>query len=292
MCILCIIVAVVLSIVMVKVSENKNKENPTASPTAAPPSAEPGVGKFNAPATSVDERCADFATDPLMCEGFCTSFDCCDITLDKTESCFQGNRQGCLKYDRCHVLNNVVPPPPGDLDTICSPGQVASDPSKCKAACDIVECCWSDAAKSCAHDQFYPCSDYAACQHLRDGIQVTLPEVVLDDICKDADSETCTEKCDPGKCCWSEGDDNCFQKNFFTCLAYTPCEKLVIPPAGTNVTVADSILGSLCSTESINQGGQQLCSNACSEGSCCKEGASDYCFTDDPLGCLPYAVCP
>jgi hypothetical protein len=57
------------------------------------------------------------------------------------------------------------------------------------------------------------------------------------------------------------------------------------------VPTADEDIDKVCTTRNVEEGDVTACENACSPGDCCAEGASDNCFTEDPLGCLPYDVC-
>jgi hypothetical protein len=279
-------------------ADEKNKED-TEAPTVAPEGATkaPGTGLFNAPQAFVGDRCAAdlFASDPNICVGLCNGFDCCGPLLGKNESCFNGNREGCLNFAPCHVLDFSVDPPPRNLESICSPDQVLNDRTECELKCLNVECCWSDST-SCVVDNFYACVDYAPCQHLRQDLIVPLPQDTIQNLCNPEEtgsvSQTgaCEEACAPAECCWSESD-NCLQSNFFTCLAYEDCKKLVIPPVGEVVATADEEINTMCTPAKITEGDATACENACSPGDCCAEGASDNCFTADPLSCLSYDVC-
>jgi hypothetical protein len=299
MCLLCLVVAITLSVVLAKVFQNKEDENAkTPSPAPTGPNdgsfSLPGETSFNAPREGVESRCSttSFKENQNQCETLCDRFDCCNPGLAKNESCFFGNREGCLNYARCHVTNFRIDPPPSNLRTICSPDRLAQERATCEAKCTEVACCWSDDA-SCVFDDFYACIDYAPCQNLRDDLQVPAAKLSVQDLCTEggvSQGNACDEACAGAECCWSEGADNCLQSNFFTCATYNPCTELQYPDPGA-VPLPSQNISEVCSLENINTGNTSSCETACSSGTCCLEGASDTCFTDDPMTCLQYDAC-
>jgi hypothetical protein len=307
MCILCIIVAIAVSITMVKLQEDSNEKNapsdPTAPPTAVGATPIPGVNMFLATQEFVEDRCSpsNFADDPRICQGTCgggNDFDCCEPLLPRNVSCFLGNREGCLNYNRCHINNGASDPPPDNLEVICSPARLQSDRSDCEAQCQSMECCWSDEL-SCVVSNFYACVDYAPCQNLRADLIVPVPSDTIKDLCDTGQTGSvtqggaCEAACLPAECCWSESTlDNCLQDNFFACLAYESCKKLTLADPGTIVPKPSDDLADLCTLRNVEDaGGEAACASVCSPGACCQQGAVDYCFPDDPLGCLQYDAC-
>jgi hypothetical protein len=303
MCILCIIVAIAVSITMVKLQENSDEKNAPKDPTPAPTTvgATPvaGENKFLATSEFVEDRCSpsSFADDARVCQGACNGFDCCEPLLPQNVSCFMGNREGCLNYNRCHITNGRSDPPPNNLGDICSPSRIQSDRSECEQQCASKECCWSDET-SCVVSDFYACIDYAICQNLRDDLKVPVPTDTLKDLCDTGQTgsvtqgDACGTACAPAECCWSESTaDNCLQDNFFACLAYEPCKKLNLTAPGTVVSEPSDDLADLCTLRKVNDGGEAACASVCNPGACCQQGAADYCFPDDPLGCLQYDPC-
>ena len=301
-CIICIVVAIVLSVVMVKIQDDKAEE-PTSAPTSEgtlpSPPAPPGANEFQRSQASVNNRCSEenFNIDKDTCLETCSGFDCCDPALPESQSCLLNNREGCLNYARCHVTNNQIEPAPVNLHDICSPERLAQDSSECELECQQLECCWSDDI-SCISENFYACLDYAPCQNMRSDANVVTAPTTLIDLCSDSagsvtQSGVCDDACAAADCCWSESSsDNCLQSDFFACLTYEPCKQLELPPAGFNVTAPTANVANSCTaTVTETAQGKAVCQDACKNGNCCVEGASDYCFLEDPLGCLPYDSC-
>lgn len=299
MVVLCVIVAIVLSIVMVRVFQDKDEDNkepaPTFAPTTLDQAGQPGINMFQSPQSTIeDDLCSVSNARSSECEAACAGFDCCDPTLPMNESCFFYNQEGCLNYQRCHIVQSGVDVPPFNLASICSPDQIASDPTECEEACSGVQCCWN--SEVTCYNNFYTCLDYAECQNLRSEVTVPVATSSVYNLCTGAGSVTqsdaCETACEPAECCWAENPaENCFQSEMFACMTYVSCGKLTIPAAGEVVSLPPASLSSDCSVASINAGNTAACESSCSNGSCCVEGAADYCFLEDPLSCIAYEPC-
>ena len=307
MCILCIIVAVVVSVLLVKkTTRDKSAQSPVA-PTSAPLSNNANSTQlvcnsamFSLSQSAVDASCntQDLIQNGTSCQKTCQGFDNCNPFLPPNATCFFNNTQGCLNYARCQVLSHQIDPPPNNLQDICSPAAIASNPSDCELKCLGVECCYAK-NKSCVYQNFYACVDYVACQNLRKDLRVPIPNVeTIKSLCNPQQTGSvtqtgaCAQACQPADCCWDPNpSNNCLQSDFFTCLLYGDCNKLQLPPAGTAVAASSTNIGVSCAFSNFNQAGAQACATACSPGACCHETGAAYCFPEDPLGCLQYDIC-
>lgn len=297
MCVLCIIVAIAVSIIMVKIPQKKEEERAAEapSPTAPPPTAN-GVGMFTSTKEAVDVECSNSGSE--QCDEMCKDFDCCDPSLNEEAGCFFGNREGCMKYSRCHVSNpGTIDAPSPNINSICSTSAIASNPGPCEDACLSVKCCWEETS-SCVDDNFYACADYAICQNLR-GAELEVPQPIdgLDEFCADyvvgsmTQSEACEVACAPASCCWEQTSANCLQSNFFTCLLHEPCGQLKFPEAFSYVPEPIDDTSHVCSKAFRDTEGSSKCEASCNRAACCHAPPGQNCFMQDPLGCIKYDGC-
>jgi hypothetical protein len=297
MCVLCIIVAIAVSFVMVKIPQKKDEERAAEapSPTAPPPTAN-GLGMFTSTKETVDVECSNSGSQ--QCDETCKDFDCCDPSLNEQASCFFGNREGCLKYSRCHVSTpGTLDAPSPNINSICSKSEIAIDPGPCEDACLSVKCCWEETS-SCKDDNFYSCVDYAICQNLR-GTELEVPQPIdgLDDVCADyvvgslTQNEACDVACASASCCWEQTTGNCLQSNFFTCLLHEPCGHLVFPEAFSYVPEPIDDTSLVCSKAYRDENGSSKCEASCNQALCCHAPPGESCFMQDPLGCIKYDAC-
>jgi hypothetical protein len=302
--ILCLAVAIGLSIFFAGLAKDKDDyDDPmSASDTAAGDNSGSGQALFLDSKDFVESQCAKglFEEDPIPCQDTCAGFSCCDPFLPEGESCFQTNREGCIAYARCHILTaGGNDPPPTNLASICSPENIAKDPTACELQCSTMECCHSK-ENSCVATDFYACLDYSPCQNLRLDLEVPIPRLnILEQVCVPGvvtiakQQQQCDDECEPASCCW-DPDASCLESNFFTCLQYGRCDKLELPAPGQAVSppsVSNGSIANVCSTFNFEED-PTACQTACAVGDCCSEELDvTNCFNQDPLGCLEYSPC-
>lgn len=299
MIILCVIVAIILSIVMVKVFQSQDEENqappPTMAPTTAAEANNPGIAMFKLLQSEIEgSACTSSTANSDECRTACAGFDCCDPTLAK--DCFHYNQEGCLNYKRCHVTSSGVGVPSALLESVCSPDNIAADPSECERVCSLVSCCWE--SEVTCFDNFFMCLDYSFCQNLRTNVRVPAATSDVADFCDPtqagslSQTTACEDACQPAECCWN-GDptENCLKTDFISCMTYKPCGKLELPAAGRQVSLPPSSIRQECSLATLNTGNTTACELICADGRCCMEDATNDCFSGDPLSCLAYAPC-
>lgn len=250
----------------------------------------------------------------------CVAYSACHVVLynDNDDLNLQGRRQledeeknpptSTLFVNASVALLN--------LGEICSLDRISSNRTACEATCRDASCCWLgqytdlDDYTDCRASHLLLCLDYAPCLNLghasatnADGsrtITTTALEAApsnLDELCLSSDESDrvkCQESCDSAGCCVSFDSDRCLKSSFLSCLTYSWCVALSIPPPNTEVLDPPANLHQTCAIERIlpSKEDRETCEDACEPASCCIDtDPLGNCFLDDPFGCLEYSQC-
>lgn len=292
-----VVVAASVTTGVVVSNNNQNREKPVESSSVMT------APQFSQSKAAIDLLCGDEASK-TECEAECDDVpDCCSIG---ESSCLVSELEGCVRYAKCQVLQELEEAAPENLAELCA----LEDKTQCTAACASVSCCYTDTEECDSSLYFLTCLDYAPCQNLKTVEEgetlVTTAPAGLDEICSltgdEADRAKCESTCEAASCCWSTDDteeENCLQDNWVTCLTYASCGSLVLPEANVMVPEAPEDLYNItCNLDEIWNGGDRAsCEAACEQASCCSAPFNDTsateenCFLDDPIGCLEYVSC-
>jgi hypothetical protein len=272
--------------VVVSQNNNNNDNNEKSAVSGTAPS-------FSQSKAAIDILCGTDSTK-TECEAECKNVpDCCSIG---SSSCLISELEGCVKYAKCQVLQELEEAAPANLADLCA----LEDKAECKLACDAVSCCYSDTEECDSSLYFLTCLDYAPCQVLKtvEDTDIPIAPLALDEDCgfDGGDRATCETSCDAVSCCWGNETTNCLQENWITCLTYASCGSLIIPEANTVVPEAPSdLFDTTCNLDALwgNATNRDDCETICEQASCCVANTTedDNCFADDPIGCLEYISC-
>ncbi len=178
--------------------------------------------------------------DPVSCESLCEDVACC--YSKGPDNCMAESFDICLDYAPCQNLRPerplILETAPDDLDVQC----LWQQPS-CTQACRKAECC-GNPSSACLQLDFISCLTYAACTNVTTtNIQLApqysqLPKVTEEVVSacgehnalselyskeqmqQHASFKSCTDLCEPARCCWTNGEANCFFEDPLGCLAW------------------------------------------------------------------------
>jgi hypothetical protein len=277
----CITTGVVVS------QNNNNKDDDSNEKRAA------AAPTFSQSKAAIDLLCGTDSTK-AECEAECSNVPtCCSIG---SSSCLISELEGCVKYAKCQVLQELEEAAPANLADLCA----REDKAECTLACKAVFCCYSDTEECDSSLYFLTCLDYAPCQVLKtvEATDIVVAPVGLDEDCAlndSGDRDACETSCDAASCCWGNETTNCLQENWVTCLTYAACGSLILPEANTIVQKAPSDLyDTTCNLDELwGDGSRDACETICEEAACCVANSTEEvnCFADDPIGCLEYVSC-
>lgn len=271
--------------VVVSQNNKANNNNESNNKSLATPT-------FSQSKAAIDLLCGAESTK-TECEAECTNVpDCCSIG---SSSCLISELEGCVKYSKCQILQELEEAAPANLADLCA----AEDKAECKLACEAVSCCYSD-VECDSSLYFLTCLDYAPCQVLKmtEATDIPIAPVGLDEDCgfDGGDRAACETSCEAASCCWDSNATSCLQDNWITCLTYASCGSLVIPEANNVVDKAPTDLyNTTCNLDELwSSSNREACEDICEKASCCVANTTAgevNCFADDPIGCLEYVSC-
>mmetsp|Transcript_35698 Transcript_35698/g.41367 ORF Transcript_35698/g.41367 Transcript_35698/m.41367 type:complete len:743 (-) Transcript_35698:312-2540(-) len=220
-------------------------------------------GKVPPPPLNLNEACPTYdalnldipMTVTEECKEACSAGACC-TSDDISFNCLAQNIFQCTAYlAPCAAVSlfDEFPPPPADLQDVCSFRSISSSPENrtlCQNYCDQASCCdipnlgeVSDAPidvieqtlNNCVLENIVGCGFYLPCITLSivseddeppdsvDKIQFADPAV--DESCSffGGNKEDCVEACEPGACCMFNAEDSCKENNFWECNSYWKC---------------------------------------------------------------------
>jgi hypothetical protein len=216
---------------------------------------------------------------------------------------FDQEIRGCMSYAKCQALAGQIDPAPANLPDTCSFERLEQDEDACKTLCRKLDCCYAPYPDNCLAEKFDLCMDYAPCQNLRiyqDGIS---RDEILPTAPRELDFECawgqpkCAEICDTASCCTNPGAESCFERNFMSCLTYSPCTanpdtftNITIPPQFSHVEKPPPEFIYACNAkkEEVLEPSDKSCSEYCESASCCSAEGQENCFHMDPLGCVAW----
>jgi len=249
-----------------------------------------------------------------QCNSACLHQSCC---LHGADTCYHKSQAICDQFSGCELLfddatdpatvintgHKVLPPPPDNLDEICSQDSLA-----CREFCDVYECCKvpENLAASCLLGNHVTCLEmHRSCSNAELGtlndatVNIPVGPNNLGSLCSSTSLSTrvgrtkCRTVCNRAKCCFSTElePDVAPCRTLDVCTTYAACLNLE-----ASNTVQDAIASEIdqkCTVESaLSPEGKPICQSVCQQHRCCfadDDVLMEECYED--TSCAQYDGC-